>query len=340
MHTTLPRPHGTAEPLKPGLGSVGLRVVLSFDVEEHYQIEAARGLSVDPALAAVYRDRLKPSVEWILGALDGANSKATFFVVGELAQRQPRLIKAIAAAGHEVASHGWDHQPVTRLTPDGFRADLARGKDVLEQITGRRVVGYRAPTFSILRATAWAINILAEVGMRYDSSIYPVRHDRYGIATAPRTPFIAQSSSHAVIELPPATWRVLGMNIPVGGGGSFRLFPLWFMKRGINQMRGLNGPNVAVLYFHPWEFDSDQPRLALGRMARFRTYVGIKSSRRRLGELLGRFEFVRAIDVVESVDAAALPRFNLDHASIPAGPVISIRNERTGEEVSVAPKIA
>jgi polysaccharide deacetylase family protein (PEP-CTERM system associated) len=343
MHTTLQRAQASPDLLGQAKATAELRVVLSFDVEEHYQIEAARGLGVNPSLASVYRERLKPSVDWILRELDEANIKATFFVVGELAQRQPGLVKAIARAGHEVASHGWDHEPITRLTPDSFRADVARGKDVLEQIIGAPVVGYRAPTFSILRETSWAIDILADLGMRYDSSIYPVRHDRYGIAAAPRAPFIAQSSSHALIELPPATWRILGMNVPVGGGGSFRLFPLWFMKQGLRQLRNLGGTRVAMLYFHPWEFDPDQPRLPLGRLARFRTYVGIKSSRCRLNKLLANYDFVRAIDVVQGVDAdsaAGLARFNVDNSSVPPGPVISIRRANTGEEVTVTPTIA
>ncbi len=343
MHTALQRTQGTTDVNGQAPGIADLRVVLSFDVEEHYQIEAARGLTVDPSLLSAYRDRLKPSVEWILAELERASAHATFFVVGELAQRQPALVRAIARAGHEIASHGWDHQPITRLTPDSFRADITRCKNVLEQIVGQPVVGYRAPTFSILRATSWAIDVLAEVGMRYDSSIYPVRHDRYGIASAPRTPFVAQSPTNRLLELPPATWRFLGTNVPVGGGGSFRLFPLWFMRQGLRQIDKLGGPKVAMLYFHPWEFDPDQPRLPLGRLARFRTYVGIKSSRRRLSGLLGKYQFVRAIDVVEGIDAAmaaGLARFNLESTLVPPGPVISIRRQNTGEEVTVRPNIA
>ena len=342
---TIERPaKGFAEPLPSRThGSADFRVVLSFDVEEHYQIEAARGLALDPCLKDVYRDRLQPSVNWILELLEQANIKATFFVVGELAQRQRALVRAICKGGHEVASHGWDHQPVTRLSPTGFRADVARSKDVLEQITGARVVGYRAPTFSILRETSWAIDVLADVGMRYDSSIYPVRHDRYGIAAAPRAPFLAQRANHTLLELPPATWRCLGMNVPVGGGGSFRLFPLWFMKQGLKQIGKLSGPNVAMLYFHPWEFDPDQPRLPLARLARFRTYVGIKSNRRRLSSLLASYQFVRAVDVAENLDmiaAVALSKYSLEHNGDPAGPVISIRRENTGEEVNITPNIA
>ena len=344
MQTIERQSPGSSEPVNgPAKGSTDFRVVLSFDVEEHYQIEAARDLAIDPSLKAIYRDRLEPSVSWLLEQLEQTSIKATFFVVGELAQRQPALVRTICRGGHEVASHGWDHQPVTRLAPASFRTDVTRSKDVLEQITGERVVGYRAPTFSILRETSWAIEILADIGIRYDSSIYPVRHDRYGISTAPRAPFRAHSANHALLELPPATWRFMGMNVPVGGGGSFRLFPLWCMKQGLKQIGKLGAPNVAMLYFHPWEFDPDQPRLPLARLARFRTYVGIASNRRRLSKLLACYRFVRAVDVAENLDmpsAAALSRYDLEHTLDSSGPVISIRRENTGEEVTVTPNVA
>jgi polysaccharide deacetylase family protein (PEP-CTERM system associated) len=291
----------------------GACTVISFDVEEHYRIEAAAGIRLDPALRAHYRDRVEPSTRWILERLEEADVKATFFVVGQIAGDNPRLVRAIHEAGHEIASHGWDHQRVVNFTPDTFREDLLRSKDALEQATGEAVLGYRAPTFSVMRQTAWALDVLAEVGFAYDSSIYPVRHDRYGVAAAPRGPFLAVGEGSAMLELPPATLRLLKVNLPMGGGGYFRLFPLFFTEWAIRQAERKCSPPVGMLYFHPWEFDPEQERLPLGWLKRWRTYVGLGRSRGRLTALLGRHRFVRAIDAAERLQGRPelLPRFPL-----------------------------
>ena len=182
-------------------------VILSFDVEEHDRIEAAAGLAFDPARRDHYRSRVAPTTRWLLEQLDRHGIHATFFVVGQLARDEPALVRAIHDAGHEVASHGWDHRRVLSMNPESFREDLRRSRDALEQITGAAVVGYRAPTFSVVRLTAWAIDVLAEEGFLYDSSIYPVRHDRYGVPHAPRTPFLARGHDREILEIPPATLR-------------------------------------------------------------------------------------------------------------------------------------
>jgi polysaccharide deacetylase family protein (PEP-CTERM system associated) len=285
------------------------RVILSFDVEEHYRIEAAAGLRVSPEQKAHYARRLDISTRWLLDQLAARDIRATFFVVGQIARQDPRLVQAIHNAGHEVASHGWDHQRVHNLTPSAFAEDIRRSKDALEQATGERVVGYRAPTFSIVHQTAWAIDVLVEQGIEYDSSVYPVRHDRYGIPLAPRAPFRASGLKHTILEIPPATLRLLGVNVPVGGGGYFRLLPLFVLERALRQVRGDCDPPVAMLYFHPWEFDPEQARLPLRRMRWFRTYVGISRSRARLGLLLGHYEFTRAVDVAQQLELSALPSF-------------------------------
>src|SRR5207237_8848960 len=160
-------------------------------------------------------------------------------------------------------SHSWDHRRLHRFTPAAFRDDLLRSKDALEQATGAAVVGFRAPTFSLVRETGWAIDVLAEAGFEYDSSIFPVRHDRYGIPEAPRGPFLAVGRERQLLELPPVTYRVAGMNLPVAGGGYFRLFPLGFMRAGLRQVARSVPPAVGMLYFHPLEFDLHQPRLPL-----------------------------------------------------------------------------
>ena len=285
--------------------------VVSFDVEEHHRIEAAAGLAVGPALRAHYAERMDVATRWLLDELGRREIKATFFVVGDIAQTNPGLVRAIHRGGHEVGSHGWDHRRIHTFTPDAFREDVRRSKDVLEQITGQPVYGYRAPTFSVVRSTGWALDVLAEAGLHYDSSIYPVRHDRYGVPDAPRAPFLACGATRDILELPPATWRLMGQNVPTGGGGYFRLLPLVVMRRSIEQVARECRPAVAVLYFHPWEFDPEQQRLPLKALRRFRTYVGVSRTRARLAALLGERCFVRAGDVARRLahDRAGLPRF-------------------------------
>ncbi len=291
------------------------RIVLSFDVEEHYRIEAAAKLTISPEYKAHCRERLDVSTRWILERLARDNVHATFFIVGRIAEHNPALIRAIHQAGHEVASHGWDHRRVHHFTPETFREDLRRSKGALEQLTGCAVAGYRAPTFSIMRQTAWALDVLAEEGFRYDSSVYPVRHDRYGVPGAPRTPFRGSGPHRDILELPPATLSLMGFTMPMGGGGTFRLFPLGFMKKAITQVCRKGGLPAAMLYFHPWEFDLEQQQLPLRGLSRFRTYNGISASRGRLGRLLSEgHTFVRAIDLVEDLEARAelLPHFTVD----------------------------
>jgi polysaccharide deacetylase family protein (PEP-CTERM system associated) len=276
-------------------------VILSFDVEEHHRIEAAAGLTIAPALRDHYGARVVTATHWLLDRLATRDIKATFFVVGQIAHRDPALVRAIHQVGHEVASHSWDHRRVLGMTPASFRDDVRRSTDALEDAIGAAVVGYRAPTYSILRQTAWALDVLAELGMLYDSSIYPVRHDRYGVPRAPRAPFLAWGTGRAILEIPPATLRILGTNLPVGGGGYFRLLPPALLEHALKQVRA-SRPAVAMLYFHPWEFDPEQPRLPLRGLNRFRTYVGIARSRDRLDVLLARHRFTRAVDVARRLD--------------------------------------
>ena len=191
--TNWPVHSGDRLPLPPGRSwGKESQVILSFDVEEHHRIEAAAGLNVDPALKAHYDGRVAPPTYWLLDQLARHDIRATFFVLGPIARRDPGLIRAIHRAGHEVASHGWDHRRVHVMTPASFREDVRRSVDALEQVTGEAVVGYRAPTFSVVRQTSWAIDVLSELGLLYDSSIYPVHHDRYGVPDAPRVPFLVR----------------------------------------------------------------------------------------------------------------------------------------------------
>jgi polysaccharide deacetylase family protein (PEP-CTERM system associated) len=190
---------------------------------------------------------------------------------------------------------------------------LAKNKEILEHLTGDRVAGFRAPSFSIGRKTAWAIDELVEMGFSYDSSIYPVRHDRYGIAEAPRGPFVARGLQKSIIELPPATLRLMGMNLPVGGGGYFRLFPTPLVDQAVTQARTAIKPPIVTLYFHPWEFDPGQARLPFGWVKRFRTYAGIFRNRARFSSFVGKHLYSRAVDAARHVGRAGgqLPSFGL-----------------------------
>jgi polysaccharide deacetylase family protein (PEP-CTERM system associated) len=283
------------------LTSAPPRVVLSFDIEEHDRIEAAADLDFDRSRRAAYGARMEDATRWLLDRLAARGIVATFFVVGEIARDRPGLVRAIHRAGHEIASHSWDHRRVHAHTPATFRDDLRTSKDALEQVTGEAVVGYRAPTFSVVAETARALDDMAEAGFLYDSSIYPVRHDRYGVPGAPRSPFLAVGQRHSILELPPLTLRLLGMNLPAGGGGYFRLFPLLVIEQAIRQTLRQCRPAVAMLYFHPWEFDPEQESLPLGSWRRWRTYVGIGRTRGRFETLISRHHFCRAVDAAADI---------------------------------------
>jgi polysaccharide deacetylase family protein (PEP-CTERM system associated) len=299
-------------------GPAGL-VLISFDIEPHDCIEASLNIKIDFSLREHYRGRVAPVTRRLLEQLAGMGVKASFFLLGKYARSEPGLVLEIQNAGHEVASHGWDHRRVLAMTPEEFRVDLRQSKDVLEQLTGTPVLGYRAPTFSIVPRTAWALDILAEEGFLYDSSIFPVRHDRYGIPKAPRAPFLARGHQQTILEFPPATLRLLGANLPAGGGGYFRLFPPAVLRKAIAQAHQTLQPGVAMLYFHPWEFDPEQPTLPLRPLSRFRTYVGINRTRSRLMDLLQRYQFARADVVAQRLlkEPQLLPSFMVADSSTP-----------------------
>lgn len=309
--------HPHAEAPIPACHHSGFRaggdIILSFDVEEHFRIEAATGLALEPALKDRCCDRLEFATRWILDQLCERDIKATFFVVGELTRRHGALIRAMARDGHEVASHSWDHRRLHRMSADTFREDLRQSQDALEQVTGQPVVGFRAPTFSIVQQTAWAVDVLLDLGFLYDSSVFPVWHDRYGVPEAPRGPFRLSAGGGEILEFPPVTLRMLGMNLPVGGGGYFRLFPLLLQEWALAQAGADTGAPVATFYFHPWEFDRHQPRLPLKRLSGLRTYLGIFRNPARFLSWLSGKRFSRAMDVAQRIETnhQHLPRFAL-----------------------------
>ena len=273
--------------------------VLTVDVEEYYHgVEFATALGA-PALARM-PSRVVAQTECLLDVLDAHGARATFFTLGVVAQRFPRLARDIVARGHELASHGWDHTPVHRLGADGFRKDVRRARHALEAAASRAVRGYRAPNYSIRPDTPWAFAILAEEGYTYDSSVHPIAHDRYGFPEAPR--FVHGLPGHGLWEVPVGTARALGTNVPIGGG-FFRLFPTTLLREAITSVNRRERQPV-VLYVHPWEFDTGQPRPPMPWLHRFRHYVGLAGAERKLGALLAAFRFTTIEDVLAPIRVA------------------------------------
>ena len=283
--------------------------LMTFDVEEHFQIEAARPY-ISPRTWASRESRLEANVDWLLEQLAAAGARATFFTLGYVARRHSHMVKRIVEAGHELACHGDEHDMLHRLTPGTFREDLRRAKHALQDSTGVVVRGYRAPTFSLTRQTAWAVDVLADEGFVYDSSVQPIHHPQYGQADAPRWAYhLTSAAGRSVLELPPLTWQGGPLRLPVAGGGYFRLLPLALMRWGIEQAHQLGHP--AMLYFHPWEFDPNQPRLPLRRAARWRTYVGIDQTRKRMQSLLSLYRCIAVDDWLRDADVKKWPTYSL-----------------------------
>ena len=257
----------------------------STDVEDYFQAEALRGFFPRDTWAA-QEDRAVANTERVLALLDETGARGTFFVLGWIAERHPDLVRRIAAAGHEVASHGTDHELITRQTPEEFREDARRARVLLQDLSGQEVIGYRAPSYTVVRDTRWALDILAELGYRYDSSIFPIRRRRYGIPGAPRWPHrLALPSGRALAEFPLPTVRALGVNLPATGGAYLRLLPYGFQLRALRSMLAAGRPFVVNV--HPWELDPEQPRLPVGMRTRWTHYHNLHRTRERLSGLLG-----------------------------------------------------
>jgi len=275
-----------------------MKNVLTFDVEEYFHAEAFAGV-VRPEDWPTFGSRVVDATKRLLDILDYAGARATFFVLGWVAERQPGLVQEIHARGHELACHGYSHQMISRLTPQEFAEDVKRAKKVIEDIAGSRVIGYRAPTFSITRQTLWSLEVLMEAGFRYDSSIFPIVHDRYGIPDAPRfahrIPIVGNGC--AIAELPLSTVSVFGQRLPVAGGGYFRLLPYGLTRLAIRHLNKVER-QPAVVYLHPWELDRHQPRLSVGRLTRLRHSINIPQTEDKLCRLLADFRFAPAAKVL------------------------------------------
>ncbi len=263
----------------------------TVDFEDWYQ-----GLEIPHTEWDGYEDRMEWCGRRMLAILADADVRATFFVLGAVAERHPHLVREIAAAGHEVATHGWSHTLVYRMTPETFRDELERSIALLERLSGQRVLGHRAPFFSITRASSWALPILADCGVRYDSSVFPVVNYRYGIPDAPRHPYAPAEAGGRLTEFPISTCRLLGRNLPVAGGAYFRILPYGVTRAA---WRALDrAPHPAVFYIHPWEVDAAHPRIDLPRRIAATHYANLARTEPRLRRLLREFDFAPMKEVL------------------------------------------
>lgn len=284
---------------------------LSVDVEDWFHVGAFEGV-INRAGWDGLEDRIARNCDAILTLFAEADVKATFFALGWAAQRHPALMRRIADAGHELASHGWDHERVFRLGAAGFAADLARARSAIEDAGGQRVTGYRAPSFSIDSRTPWAYDVLAEAGYSYSSSVAPISHDHYGWREAPRFAFKPRAGS-GLVEIPVTTAMLGQRRLAAGGGGFFRVLPYAFSRWAIRQVNRDDG-RPAVFYFHPWEIDPDQPRVPGAPLkSRLRHYTNLSVMAAKLRTLVGDFRWGR-MDALAAREAVLAPAFSAGRA--------------------------
>lgn len=285
----------------------------TVDVEDYFQVSAFEK-HVPRAQWDQCESRVEANTHRILRLLDQHAVKATFFLLGWVGERYPQLVRDIQACGHEIGSHGYWHRLIYEQTPDEFRADLRRSRDVLQEIIGQPVTAHRAASFSITKRSLWALEILVEEGFLVDSSVFPIYHDRYGIPCAERKLHRLMTASGPLWEFPPSVARFAALNVPVSGGGYFRLYPLWwtvYCLRRINRVQ----QQPFVCYVHPWEFDTEQPRIhAASWVSRFRQYVNLGRSERKLDRLLRHFRFGRLSDVLADGAAGSAPPAAVGHS--------------------------
>jgi polysaccharide deacetylase family protein (PEP-CTERM system associated) len=283
MATALEQPRNRVQtPQRPLVNA------LTIDVEDYYHVSAFEGC-VSRSAWDECESRVVASTGRVLDRLAEAGVHGTFFVLGWVAERYPRLVRSIRAAGHEVGCHSHDHRLVYRQTPGQFRADLRQARDALQDALGEAVTAYRAPSFSITRACLWALDVLIEEGFAFDSSVFPTHHDRYGVPGAPLYPHRIERSDGSIWEYPLAVWPVVGYPVPVGGGGYFRLYPYALTRHALRAINAAGRP--FAVYLHPWELDPGQPRMRPGVLRAFRHYVNLSRTEGRLVRLLQDFSF-------------------------------------------------
>jgi polysaccharide deacetylase family protein (PEP-CTERM system associated) len=288
----------------------------TVDVEDYFQVSAFEQV-VGREQWTEFAPRVEQNTRRILDLLDRHDTKATCFVLGWVAERNPGLVREIDARGHEVACHGYSHRLVYNQTEAEFADETRRAKTALEQAVGRPVRGYRAASYSITRKSLWALDALIDLGFEYDSSIFPVRHDRYGIPGAPRFPHVIErGAGRTIVEFPISTLNLAGYHLPVGGGGYFRIFPYWLSAGAISYLNRRER-KPAMFYVHPWEVDPAQPRIAAGLLSRFRHYYHLDQCELRLDRLLAGAAFNK-VEVVlqEYMRREPLPRTRYEDSGI------------------------
>jgi polysaccharide deacetylase family protein (PEP-CTERM system associated) len=270
----------------------------TIDVEDYFQVAAlAPAISRESWPTREYR--VEKNTERLLALLARRGIRGTFFVLGWVAERSPELIRRIAAAGHEIACHGFSHELVYRQSQSVFREETTRSKKYLEDLLGVAVTGYRAASFSITRDSLWALDVLIDLGFQYDSSVFPIRHDRYGIpGAAPEPGVLLAPSKRALVEFPMSAASFMGVQVPVSGGGYFRILPYWVTRTGLRQINDTHG-RPFTFYLHPWEVDPGQPRVQVGWFSRFRHYTNLDRCEARLERLLAEFAFGSMREVLE-----------------------------------------
>jgi polysaccharide deacetylase family protein (PEP-CTERM system associated) len=268
---------------------------LTVDVEDYFHV-AALAPSIHRDSWTSRESRVVGNTHKLLAIFEQFDVRGTFFVLGWVAEQYPQLVRDIAARGHEIACHGFSHRLVYEQSPEEFREETIRAKNLLEDTTGSAVLGYRAASYSIVRESLWALDILVELGFVYDSSIFPVHHDRYGIPDAERIPHrLTTPNGKSIVEWPLATARILGIRLPVAGGGYFRLLPYWLSRWGLVSINRRELRPFAF-YLHPWEIDPAQPRVSASWLSRFRHYTNLGKCEERLRRLLAEFRFGTASD--------------------------------------------
>ena len=281
--------------------------ILSVDVEDYFQVEAFSD-RVSRDEWPNYPLRVEANTLRALDLLDECGVKGTFFTLGWLAERCPAMVREIAGRGHELAVHSYWHRLIYKLSPQEFREDTRRAKDAVEQASGQAVYGYRAPSYSVTRKSLWALEILAESGFRYDSSIFAVRHDVYGIPDAPRTPFRVSTPAGPLTEFPITTFRLgWGPNWPVAGGGYLRIFPFLYTRLGVS--RAVREGVPVITYFHPWELDQEQPRMAGRPLSRLRHYTNLSRTSDRIRRLCGLIDYMPFETALENPAWSEVPEW-------------------------------
>jgi polysaccharide deacetylase family protein (PEP-CTERM system associated) len=280
--------------------SHGILNAFTVDVEDYYHVHAFSD-RIDPRRWDDYESRVVANTHRVLRILDEHQVRGTFFILGWVADRFPQLVRDVKRSGHEIGCHGFWHGLIYHMKPEQFRQDLRQARAAIEDVAGERVVAFRAPSFSITKRSLWALDVLIEEGFLYDSSIFAVRHDHYGIPNAHRFPHRIENPAGALWEFPPTVHRLWKVNVPIAGGGYFRLYPAWLSIR-LLECVNRRAHQPFVFYIHPWELDPDQPRLAGSLKSRFRHYRNLHATEAKLRRLLGVFSFCSLSDALrESV---------------------------------------